>query len=121
MSETFENFEAAETEFFTNQENPLFNWNEKTFCDIFTKVGFNANFVVKDIVEKRKISQQEILNWFDSEKSAYGSFIAEKVGMAETEKIKNLLLTASKNTVFTWETKTVFFTVELGKENSQDL
>jgi len=113
MEETFEKLEKAENEFFTNQENPLFNWDEKTFCQIFENAGFTVKCAVKPLIEKRRISQQEIYNWFDGEKSAYGSFIAQKLGVVETEKIKNLLVAAAKNTIFTWETKLAFFVISV--------
>lgn len=113
MAQTLEKYEQAETDFFTSHDNELFNWDDKTVCDVFSKNSFKVTCEVKNIVEKRRVSKQEINAWFNTDTSAYGSFIAEKIGKNESEKIKNLLLAASSNTVFSWETQTAFFTIGL--------
>ncbi|QTQ12262.1 AAA family ATPase [Treponema parvum] len=103
--------EKAETEFFSDKENPLFNWNAGTVSQIFGERGFRVTSDSRIISEKRRVSQQEIQSWFNAENSAYGSYISNAIGKVEADKIKNLLETAAKTTIFNWETETAFFTI----------
>ena len=107
--------ELAENEFFGDRENPLFAWDEHTITESFSKKGFEVKSASKVICEKRRITETEINRWFDAEKSSYGSSLAIAVGTEDLLKIKNLLLSACVNTLFTWNITIDFLTVDLAK------
>ncbi len=107
--------EIAETEFFTNKENPLFAWDESTIQKSFEDNGFTVKAASRLITEKRRLSETEINRWFDTEKSTYGSAIAAAIGKEDFLKIKNLLLSAKENTIFNWNTTIVFMTISVIK------
>ena len=103
----------AENEFFTNQDNPLFAWDEKSIAKTFSDKGFEVKSASRIITEKRRITEQEINRWFDTENSSYGSALAVQVGNDDLLKIKNLLLSAANNTLFDWNTTIEFMTVSV--------
>ena len=102
--------EKAEQEFFGDKLNPLFSWNTQTITDLFNQKGFTVTTDSQLLIEKRRITAQEIKSWFDTEKSAYGSYLARTVGSADLEKIANLLLSAASRMIFNWSTELAFFT-----------
>ncbi len=103
--------EMAETEFFSDKSNPLFNWNAQTISDTLKTAGLTVTAETRLITENRRISADEIRTWFDQNNSSYGSFMAKSLGNTETEKIAALLRTAAPQMVFNWETEIVFLTV----------
>lgn len=103
--------ELAENEFFSDGENPLFNWNADSIAESFKKYGFEVKSASKVVTEKRRISDGEINKWFDSENSSYGKVLSSAVGNEDMEKIKNLLVTAAQKTLFNWNTEIEFITV----------
>nr|WP_318660005.1 AAA family ATPase [uncultured Treponema sp.] len=105
--------EQAETEFFGDKTNPLFNWNNDTIVKIFKDAGFKVSYEVERIIEKRRITKREIANWFNLETSAYAAAIAKATGDASIQKISSLLENASEHTIFSWETEIAFLTVSL--------
>lgn len=111
-TDEFHNMEQAEKEFFSNQENPLFNWDAEFIAKTFEEQGFKVTSACQPIIEKRRISDKEIFAWFDSENSSYSAWIAERAGQIPWQKVKNLLSAAAKNTIFNWETETAFFTIQ---------
>ena len=108
---TLAKMEDAEKQFFGDKTNPLFSWNTQTITDTFRKAGFTVTAASQILTEKRRITVTEINNWFDQKNSAYGSYIAQQIGDAETEKIASLLKAASSDMIFSWETEIAFFTV----------
>ncbi|MBQ9494790.1 MAG: AAA family ATPase [Treponema sp.] len=102
----------AETAFFSDKANPLFNWNMDTICDEFKNSGFSVKAFSQRFIEKRYITQGELAKWFDTQNSAYGSKMAEALGVKELEKIVRLLESACGNTVFDWENEVAFFVIE---------
>ena len=111
-AEILERMEAAERAFFGNTENPLFSWDELTVCEAFRSAGFKVKSAVQDIQEKRRVSLAEIRRWFDTETSAYGRAMLDALGKADLQKLIFLLESASANQIFTWKTRTAFFSVE---------
>ena len=103
--------QQAETKFLADKINPLFNWDEDEICSSFKKAGFTVTSASQTLNEKRRITQQEISRWFDTNTSAYGAAMAEAVGTEELNKIRTLLMTAADNTLFTWQTDICFVTV----------
>lgn len=108
--------ERAESEFFGDADNPLFNWNAATIVRSFEKYNFAVKSASKVITEKRRISESEIGRWFDAENSAYGTALCAAVGGEDMEKIKNLLVTASGRALFNWSTEIEFLTARVGGE-----
>ncbi|MBQ0003036.1 MAG: AAA family ATPase [Treponema sp.] len=105
--------ENAETKFFGDKSNPLFEWNNDVIVQLFKKDGFNVSYEVERVIEKRRITKREIFNWFNLETSAYAHAMAEEVGDASLEKLRALLENASENTVFNWETEIAFLSISL--------
>ena len=107
--------ELAENEFFSDKENPLFNWNADSISESFKKYDFEVKSASKVVTEKRRISEAEINKWFDAENSSYGKVLSAAVGNEDLEKIKNLLVTASQKTLFNWNTEIEFITISMLK------
>ncbi|MBR1404056.1 MAG: AAA family ATPase [Treponema sp.] len=112
--------ELAENEFFSDGENPLFNWNADSIAESFKKYGFEVKSASKVVTEKRRISDGEINKWFDSENSSYGKVLSSAVGNEDMEKIKNLLVTAAQKTLFNWNTEIEFLEIENGKLKTEN-
>jgi len=104
--------ELAENEFFGDKENKLFAFDEKTVEETFTKNGLEVKSASKVITEKRRLTPQEIERWLNADSSAYGSALNTAVGNEDMDKIKNLLITASQNKLFSWNTTIQFMTVQ---------
>ena len=109
--DTLAKMKRAEDEFFGDTENPLFNWDASSVIRTFEKKGFTVRSLSRRFVEKRRITEEELAKWFDTKSSAYGARIAEALSSKELEKIVRLLESARENTVFDWESETVFFTI----------
>lgn len=101
----FEKIEKSEKEFFSNQENDLFNWNENSIEDIFENNGFNCKCIPFYQIEKRRINEQECRKWFNTENSSYGKFILEKIGKENYDEFMNFFINSSKKNVFQWRTQ----------------
>ena len=109
--DTLAKMKAAEDEFFSDTENPLFNWDASSVIRTFEKKGFTVRSLSRRFVEKRRITEEELAKWFDAKSSAYGARIADALSVKELEKIVRLLESARENTVFDWESETAFFTI----------
>ncbi|MCQ2576297.1 MAG: AAA family ATPase [Treponema sp.] len=94
LSNIIEKMNCAEEEYFGNKENTLFNWNCQTIEKCFQKEGFSAETGLKNITEKRRFTEGDIEMWFNTEKSAYGKFISEKLSKTEIDQIKKLLISS---------------------------
>ena len=106
-----EAMEEAEQSFFGDRENPLFSWDGMTIANAFRKQGFSVKIANQEVTEKRRITRDEIRKWFDTETSAYGSFICNAIGAAELQKIVNLLEAACDKTIFEWKTEIAFISI----------
>jgi putative ATPase len=109
--ETLRKLDQAETDFFGDKTNPLFSWTTSSIADTFRAKGFKVEAASQLLQEKRRITENELMKWFDIKTSAYGAKMAEAAGPKELEKIVRLIESASVNTVFSWETELAFFTV----------
>ena len=107
---------AAEDEFFGDTENPLFNWDASSVVSIFESKGFTVQCSLRRFIEKRRITEEELVKWFDAKSSAYGARIADALSSKELEKIVRLLESARANTVFDWVSESAFFTIGDNKE-----
>jgi putative ATPase len=110
--EALEKMEEAEQLFFSDRDNPLFSWDAMTIANAFRKQGFSVKVASQEVIEKRRITPEEIRKWFDTETSAYGSFICKQVGASDLQKIVNLLESACDKTIFEWKTEIAFITAQ---------
>ncbi|MCR4630375.1 MAG: AAA family ATPase [Treponema sp.] len=110
--ECLSKMEEAEQQFFNDRENPLFSWDAMTIANAFRKKGFSVKVASQEVTEKRRITSEEIRKWFDTETSAYGSFICREVGSSELQKIVNLLDSACEKTIFEWKSEIAFIIVQ---------
>ena len=107
----FGRMESAEEEFFSDKTNPLFAWDEETVREMLVQQGFEVDVKTVVLSENRRVGQKEIDLWFTEERSAYGSFLAGRLGKEALATIKGLLEQASQKQMFTWRTTNAFFVV----------
>ena len=105
-----EQMQNIEQEFFTDKENPLFNWNQETIQKTFEEKKLQVQTITQKFKEKRKITSQEIQTWFSSN-SAYGANLQTKLGVENLQKIINLLEKAAPETIFDWQNEISFFVI----------
>lgn len=110
FSPLLEKMSQAEQEFFSDIENPLFDWDGTFIANAFKTKGFSVKVDIQDIYEKRRISSQEIQKWFDLQHSAYAAKMEEKLGTLDLQKIINLLETSEKS-IFNWKNQIAFFVI----------
>ena len=105
-----EQMQNIEQEFFTDKENPLFNWNQETIQKSFENKNLQVQTLTQKFKEKRKITSQEIQTWFSCN-SAYGANLQTKLGVENLQKIINLLEKAAPETIFDWQNEISFFVI----------
>jgi len=71
---------AAEDAFFGDASNPLFAWTEATLGEPLEKQGIRANCERVRFSEAKRITENDIARWTDSEKSPYGEALCAAVG-----------------------------------------
>ena len=111
MRSILEKMEECEQEFFGDRDNPLFSWDGIFIANVFRDRGFSVKVAVQDIYEKRRITLDEIQKWFNTESSAYGARMNEKIGSADLQKIINLLQAACEKSVFEWKSQIAFLAI----------
>jgi hypothetical protein len=93
--------EKLETEFFTSKS-PI-SWNLEDFTESLPKTeNEKINSVEKSISEKRKITQQDLDNWFNPN-SSYAKFLSENLSKEEFDEFHALLQQSSTETIFDWQ------------------
>ena len=101
-SNLIDKVEKLEKEFFTTKSE--ISWNQEDFIESIPKTeNDKINFVEKDILEKRRITEQEISRWF-SPSSSYAKFLSANLTQNEFEEFHALLQQASSETIFDWHT-----------------
>lgn len=110
FAQLLENMSQSEQEFFSDIENPLFDWDGTFIANAFKTKGFSVKVDIQEIQEKRRISSQEIQKWFDLQHSAYAAKMEEKLGTLDLQKIVNLLETSEKS-IFSWKNQIAFFVI----------
>lgn len=110
FAQLLEKMSQAEQEFFSDIENPLFDWDGTFIANAFKTKGFSVKVDIQEIQEKRRISSQEIKKWFDLQHSAYAAKMEEKLGTLDLQKIVNLLETSEKS-IFSWKNQIAFFVI----------
>ena len=114
ISGTLAKMRAAEDEFFTDKNNPMFSWDEETLTEALRKQGLEVSCSVMKVTEKRSISDRQIAAWF-GESSAYAARIRDAVGDGGIQAIVKILSEESKKKSFPWQGENAFFTCRLGK------
>ena len=114
ISGTLAKMQAAEDEFFTDKNNPMFSWDEETLTEALRKQGLEVSCSVMKVMEKRSISDRQIAAWF-GESSAYAARIRDAVGDGGIQAIVKILSEESKKKSFPWQGENAFFTCRLGK------
>lgn len=113
FKDILDKMEAAEQEFFCDNENPIFNWDGIFIANSFRKRGFTVKVASEVIVEKRKLSEVEIHKWFDKINSDYGKKITEVLGEIDAKKVENLLIAACDKCIFEWKNEFAFLSISL--------
>ena len=99
----------AEKEFFSDSENPLFNWNAQTIKEAFEKKNLSVNIKTEILEEKRYLSQTDIEKWF-SKNSSYGTKMYGAIGKEGVETVRELLLREAGKRLFVWRMENIFVT-----------
>ena len=105
--ELLEKLTEAEEKFFAAPENPALRWSAEDLAAAFCGAGFNAEITVLDKSEERLVLPKDLALWFDSEKSAWGAFIASAIGAEDFAAIRALMESRGKEGPFTWKWKSV--------------
>ena len=101
---------AAEEEFFTDRDNPLFGWNQETVCHQLA-VNFAVACQPHQITLQRSLSHAEIMRWLHPEHSAYGHHLAQRLSPQELEQVTKLLLTIAQSPV-AWNQQAAYFIIQ---------
>ena len=109
LAAALQKMEKAEDSFFGDKTNRLFAWNADDIKSLFSAAGFSVEAVRSEMVEKRRITEDEIARWFDAENSSYGSHLAKAMGNENFSSIKQLLLESARKKLFTWKTELFCF------------
>lgn len=113
--EVLSKMDDAESKFFCNKSSPNFCWDEGTVTEIFQSRGFFCECQTSQIIEKRRISDEDIKRWFDSERSPYGAAICKSLGSIKSEEVAALLQKAAKKQTFDWSSRVAFFRIMKGE------
>ena len=114
-----EKMEIAEQKFFSNSANPLFAWNAEDIKKALQEEGLEVNLKQQLFKERRTVSQTEIDRWFNTENSAYGSFLLEEVGKEGVRQIAALLSSVAKKTAFEWHFTNAFIACTSTEEKTR--
>lgn len=107
--EVFDILKATETELYSSH--PLFSWNDKSLVSCLLEDSrLSEKFVIsckiESLKENRYFSQKDISNWFDTEKSAYGSCLEKTIkatgASLSIAKIKTEIEEVSKKGAVDW-------------------
>jgi putative ATPase len=105
-SSLIDKIEKLETEFFTSKS-PI-SWNLEDFTESLPKTeNEKINSVEKSISEKRKITQQDLDNWFNPN-SSYAKFLSENLSKEEFDEFYALIQQSSTETIFDWQSMVGF-------------
>lgn len=97
---------AAETRFFRENENPVFQWNADSLKKKLEGAAAGGGNAVRRVItetgvvsEYRRISPASLDKWFDAETSAYGKRIEGILGGGDFAKMKAAISNATENPV----------------------
>ncbi|MCL2805502.1 MAG: AAA family ATPase [Treponema sp.] len=98
----------AEEDFFKNVSAQGL-WDIEDITSAFEKEGFNIDISMIDQKEERLITEKDILAWFDTEHSRWGSFMAEKLEKSEFKQAEDALRAKIAKGPVLWKWKSVCF------------
>jgi putative ATPase len=102
--------EVAETRFYADPAQSLFAWDADTIAATFASCDFTAAVQTHVLYEKRRLTPEEVQNWFNTE-SPYGKAIRDALG-DEIECIKEILLQAVQDRqLFDWKIEVAIVTI----------
>ena len=105
---------AAEKQFFSDTQNPLFNWDAQTIQEQFQKQNLDIDMQKSTLEEKRYITEFDIEKWF-SKTSSYGQKMHSALGDDGVQTITDILLKEARKKLFTWHTENIFVTCRFHK------
>lgn len=102
---------TAENAFYTNKDNPLFNWNHATLEKAFKKNLPTANLHsdYKTLSESRSIDHADIERWFNAEQSSYATFLQTTLGMDKLAEFRLLIEIYAQKKRAEWKSTIAFF------------
>jgi len=105
----------AEDEFFggKGEESRQWAWDAGTLETSFAKAGFTVGITLMDNTEERLITKRDISIWFDWEKSAWGAFIAARLGEKDFSEIRALLESRINEGPIKWKWKSLLLKASL--------
>ena len=115
VNEAIDIMEEADREFYSNQDNPLFAWDNSTVTQEFNHMGLTVEEHHIMFTEKRRITYDDINRWLNPSTSSYGQFLYKKMGKENLEIAGKLLSEACSKNTFDWKYENVIFTCELTK------
>ncbi len=101
----------AENAFYTNNENPLFNWNAKTIEGALGDSGLfqEIQCLEKTYTEFRTVYVDDIERWFNTETSTYAKFLKSFLGQETFAQFRALFEKKAGQGRFTWNTCIDYF------------
>ena len=106
----FNKLAGAEEEFFGKKPDTgsfRWTWDEKTLEKSFASAGFAVTITPINQSEERLISDKDLFNWFEKEKSTWGAFISQSLGEKDFLKIRDLLENRIKEGPIQWKWKSL--------------
>ncbi|MCK5200113.1 MAG: AAA family ATPase, partial [Spirochaetales bacterium] len=103
----------AEKIIYKSKENPMTNWNENDLLNWMKSAWYKDIISQKKVYEeKRRITENEIENWFEPGGSSfgYGSSLAQITGNNEIDQIKSLLIEYLTDKNLDWKSTICFVT-----------
>jgi putative ATPase len=85
--------QEAEEAFFagTGGDASRWNWDGKTLEESFAAGGFKTSVTEIEEKEERLLGGKDVQNWFDTERSPWGAFMARSLGEENFFRIRNIL------------------------------
>jgi putative ATPase len=94
----------AEEAFFAQETLPgRWTWDAETLERSFTAAGFETTLTVLDQSEERLITERDIANWFEKDRSSWGGFIHKTLGAEDFFALRDMLLRRAKQGPLLWK------------------
>jgi putative ATPase len=83
-------------------------WDKKTLLPAFTNAGFITEISSFEQREERTLSQKDLDNWFNREKSSWGAFMSEKIAGPSLKAIQQALEERISRGPLLWKWQSLF-------------
>jgi len=126
LSSLADELRSAEEIFFNNPEAgrtgsmQAVSWDCRTVEESFTAQGFVTEIQILDRQEERMITNRDLENWFNTERSAWGSFIFKKLGPETVKSIRSFLNERTARGPLLWKWKSLLLNGSSGTKNITD-